>query len=120
MSLFGDNNFTLSYVPGSAKFQHAADGVHQTTVALNDSIVTSAGASLGDINGCFAYSGYVTLTVKVNMPTTPTPPVTPPTTPTPPSTLPNTGAGQVVGLFAAVAAISAVAYRVVLGRRQTR
>ncbi len=120
MSLYGDNNFTVSYVAGSAKFQHAADGVNQTTVAVSDDIV-NGGANLGNINGCFAYSGYVTLTVKVNMPGTP--PVTPPTTPktpTTPTTLPNTGAGQVVGLFAAVAAFSGLAYRVVLSRRQTR
>lgn len=76
MSVYGDSNFTLEYVKGSAVFEHAADGVHQTSDKLSDSIVTSAGAPLGDINGCFAYSGYVVLTVKVHMPTTP------PTTPT--------------------------------------
>lgn len=75
MSVYGDNAFTLEYVKGSAQWTHAADGVHQTTVQLGDSI-TSTGVSLGDINGCFAYSGYLTLQVKVHMPTTP-PPVTP-------------------------------------------
>ncbi len=123
MSVYADNAFTVSYVAGSAKFAHAADGVNQKTDVLNDSIVTT-GANLGDIIGCFAYSGYVTLQVKVSMPTTPTPPVTPPVTPptttttTPtPTVLPNTGAGDVLALFAAVTAAGAVAHRFVLGRR---
>lgn len=42
---------------------------------LNDTIV-GGGTYLGDIHGCFDYSGYVTLKVKVHMPSTP-PPVTP-------------------------------------------
>ena len=46
-------------------------------------------------------------------------PITPPTTPVTPvaTVLPNTGAGSVVGLFGAVSAVSAVAYRWFLGRR---
>lgn len=126
MSLYGDKEFTLQYVTGSAKFTHKMDGVNETTDKINDSIVAN-GASLGDILGCFQYSGYVLLQVKVNMPTTPTPPepkppVTPPTTTvtSKPTVLPNTGAGEVAALFAAVSAAGAVAYRVVLGRRLGR
>ncbi len=53
------------------------------------------------------------------------PVVTPPTTITPassvtPSELPNTGAGSVVGMFAAVTAAGAAGYRFVLGRRLSR
>lgn len=73
MSVYGDRNFTLEYVKGSAEFTHKPDGVNQVTTKLSDNIVTPSGASLGDITGCFAYSGWVTLEVKVNMPT----PVTP-------------------------------------------
>lgn len=120
MSVYGDNAFTLEYVKGSAQFSHKADGVHQITDKLSDSIVTQAGAPLGNILGCFQYSGYVTLTVKVHMPTTPTPPVTPPTTPTPPTALPNTGAGDVVGIFGAVAVVSALAHRLFLSRKLSR
>ena len=49
-----------------------------------------------------------------------TPPVTPPVTPagpTAPTILVNTGAGSVIGLFAATSAIGAIAYRWFLGRR---
>lgn len=208
MSLFGDSAFTLEYVKGSAQFTRKADGVHQITSTLNDSIVTSAGAPLGDMNGCFAYSGYVTLQVKVHMPETEKP-KTPVfscdafdvtmgdnrtvtvnkfnftaangatfnnavvtwgdsssntytnvlgqkhtyakdgtytisavahftvngkdvtasgncaktvtfNTPGVPPTLPNTGAGQVIGLFGAVAVASAFAHRLFVSRRQTR
>lgn len=127
MSLYGDNEFTLQYVSGSAKFTHKMDGVNETTDTINDSIVAN-GASLGDILGCFQYSGYVLLQVKVTMPTTPVPPQ-PPKPPVPPATttvtskptsLPNTGAGEVLGIFAAVTAAGAAAYRVVLGRRLSR
>jgi hypothetical protein len=59
MSVYGDKAFNLEYVSGSAKWQ-----TNSGTVAVNDSIVTT-GASLGDINGCFQYSGYVTLQVRL-------------------------------------------------------
>lgn len=55
----------------------------------------------------------------VSFTTTPvvTPPVTPPVTPTAPTVLVNTGAGSVIGLFAATSAVGAIAYRWFLGRR---
>lgn len=43
-----------------------------------------------------------------------------PTTPTTPTSLVNTGAGNVVGIFAAVAAVGAIAHRLFLGRRLSR
>jgi hypothetical protein len=69
MSVYGASPFTLEYVKGSASFSHKADGINQITTKLGDAIVGD-GVSLGNINGCFAYSGYVYLTVKVHMPTT--------------------------------------------------
>lgn len=45
---------------------------------------------------------------------------TTPSTPTQPTTLVNTGAGSAMGIAAAVAAVSAVAYSVLTGRRLTR
>jgi hypothetical protein len=71
MSVYGANPFTLEYVKGSAQFTNKPDGKTQKTIKLSDSITTQQGASLGDILGCFEYSGYVTFTVKVHMPTTP-------------------------------------------------
>ncbi len=122
MSLYGDSEFTLGYVAGSAKFDHKADGTTMISEKLNDTIVGN-GTYLGDINGCFQYSGYVTLQVKVNMPTTPTPPQpptpTPPTTTTP-TTLPKTGAGDVVATVAGVTILGAIAHRLFTSRRLSR
>ncbi len=51
-----------------------------------------------------------------------TPPVVPPVTPpvTPPAVLPNTGAGNVVGIFAATVLLSGIGYRLVLSRKLSR
>lgn len=53
----------------------------------------------------------------VTPPTTPLPPATPPAAPT---ALVNTGAGNVVGIFAAVTVAAAAAYRFVISRRLSR
>lgn len=133
MSLYADKDFTIEYVPGSAKFDYKPDGTNMTSAKLNDSIVAT-GASLGDIHGCFQYSGYVTLSVKVKMEETPpvTPPVTPPTTPpttTPPtpgktaptpSALPATGPADVAAVVAAVVFASTIAYYIVNRRLSNR
>ena len=125
MQLASTDKMTVSYVPGSAQFQHSVDGTTQRVDTVDDSVVNRDGASLGSIKGCFQYSGYVTLKVKVSIPSTPKPPVTPPTTtttstPATPTKLVNTGAGSVIGIFAAATAAGAAAYRVVLGRRLSR
>ena len=73
MSLYGDDAFSLEYVNGSAVFDHRADGKNMISEKLNDTII-AGGTYLGDIHGCFDYSGYVTLQVKVHMPSTPQPP----------------------------------------------
>lgn len=130
MSIFGDKAMTLAFVPGSAKFSHSTDGSPtQQTDSVDDSIVSGNGASLGSINGCFNYSGYVTLQVKVSMPTTTTPPpvVTPPVvetpkTPTPvatakPAALPNAGAGDVAALAAVATLAGSFGYRRFLSNR---
>lgn len=68
MSVYGDSAFNIEYVAGSAKWT-----TNSGVVAISDNIV-AGGASLGSINGCFQYSGYVTLTVKIKMDTPPKPP----------------------------------------------
>lgn len=113
MSVYGNSAFTLSYVSGSATFTHKPDGVKEVTDKLGDAVATDAGVSLGDIKGCFAYSGWVEMEVKVSMPTTPT-------TPTTPKELPNTGAGDVIGVFAGVVVASAIGYRLYLSRKFAR
>lgn len=130
VTLAGDRPFTVSYVPGSAKFEHRPDGVNFVTVPVSDSIVNGS-ASIGDIKACFEFAGFVTANVKVTMPEAPKPPVTPPT-PVPPKTppvtppvappvtpeapvqpLPETGAAGLVGL----AGTGALGYAVVAYRR---
>lgn len=108
---------SISYENGSAQLLDVDGNVIK---ALPDGI-TSGGVNLGSLNG--STTEYVIFKAKVNCPT---PPVTPPATPTTPAapvaptTLVNTGAGSVVGIFAAAVAFGAVAYRVVLSRRLSR
>jgi hypothetical protein len=85
----------------------------------------TSGVNIGTLDG--STTEFVNFKAKVNCPTTPpvTPPATPSTPATPaapvaPTTLVNTGAGSVVGIFAAAVAFGAVAYRVVLSRRLSR
>jgi hypothetical protein len=61
MSVYASQAFNLDYIAGSAKWS-----TNTGTVALSDAIVAD-GAYLGDMNGCFQYSGYVTLSVRVRM-----------------------------------------------------
>lgn len=116
----GEKPFTLSYVPGSAKVERRLDGQNWTTQSISDSIVTT-GANLGDWKGCFEYSGFVTLTVKVAM-DTPTTPVTPttPATPTTPKSLPKTGPAEVVATVAGVSILGTIAHRLFTSRRLSR
>ena len=71
-AFYGDSNFTVSYVPGSAIDYNNA---HPTGMPLADSIVTT-GAPLGYntangiFPGCFQYANIVTFKVKVHMQTT--------------------------------------------------
>lgn len=89
VSFQGPRAFGLTYVPGSASFSHKPDGINLVNTAVGDNIVTT-GANLGDIKGCFAFSGYVTLKVKVKMAAAPvvTPPAVTPPAVTPPAVTP--------------------------------
>lgn len=69
-----DQDFNMAYVAGSAIYEN---GVFTNGVSLPDSIMTSAGASLGydkmdgKIPGCMKYSGVVVITVKPQFATQP-------------------------------------------------
>lgn len=83
----------------------------------------TSGVNIGTLDG--STTEYVNFKAKVTCSTPTPPPVTPPTTTTTtttpaPTTLVNTGAGSVIGIFAAAVAFGAVAYRVVLSRRLSR
>ena len=67
---------------------------------------TANGKDVSATNSC-------TQTVSFTTPTTPTPPTTPPV-------LPNTGAGNVIGIFAGVVAASTIGYRLFLSRKLAR
>jgi uncharacterized repeat protein (TIGR01451 family) len=63
--------FDVSYVPGSAAIYN---GVHQGGMALSDEIVSANGTKIGfenmngDVPGCFDFSAYVYVKVKVAAP----------------------------------------------------
>lgn len=99
---------TLQYVKGSTV---RVDG--STKTALADGVFAN-GVNAGVLKG--STRTFVQFEAKVNCDT---PPTTPPSTPEKPAELVKTGAGDVVALFAIVAAAGAVAYNWVL-RRQTR
>lgn len=72
VKLVSDENFTIEYVSGSAKYTNA---IHK--FALSDEVITSSEGVLlgydsldGRIPGCFHYDGQVTIDVKVKKETT--------------------------------------------------
>jgi hypothetical protein len=114
----GNEKIKVEYVKDSAEVVTLKSAMRK----LNNSIVDGGAligteANDGIVPGCWEYRNYVSLRVKITKVTTPptTPPVTPPTTP--PTTLPKTGAGDVIGLFAATSAVGAVAHNVISRRR---
>jgi uncharacterized repeat protein (TIGR01451 family) len=101
---FGDGSTPLTTDKTTANHSYAKDGTYTVSAKL-----------LFSVNGSDKFAPANDACVKqVTFTTTPTPPVTPPTE------LPNTGAGNVIGLGVAVAAISAIGYRLALGRKLAR
>ena len=103
---FGDKTtpFTTNDFGKTVTHNYGKDGTYNVTTKLlfsvngQDKVVTS-----GNCAGAVSF-------------TTPTTPVTPTT----PSELPSTGPGQVVGLFAGVTILGALAHRLFLSRRLAR
>jgi len=99
---WGDSsNLTTNNLVGQ-KHQYKQDGEY--TISLSTFKVNGKTVNV---------SGNCSQTVKFTTPGTP-----PPTTP--PTTLVNTGAGDVIGLFGAVAVLGAFAHRLFLSRRLSR
>lgn len=99
--------------------QYAADGTY-TVVATANFTVNGASKSVSS-ESCQKQVTFKTNTPPIVTPPTPTPTPTPTTPSTPaPTALVNTGAGNVVGIFAAATAIGAAAYRFVISRRLSR
>lgn len=100
----------------------AADVSGQTHTYATAGTYTITATAYFNVNGGHnnetATSDACTQKVTFASPTTTT---TPPTTTTAkPTQLVNTGAGDTIGIFAAVSAVSAVAYRLVIARRLSR
>lgn len=113
---WGDNSSNLTTAtPVGQTHQYAANGTY-----------TISATAHFNVNGQDETAGGVNCEKVVTFSATTPPTVTPPATTTPstpaatPTQLVNTGAGSVVGLFAAVSAAGAVAYRYFLGRRLSR
>jgi uncharacterized repeat protein (TIGR01451 family)/LPXTG-motif cell wall-anchored protein len=99
---WGDSNQPLITDKTTAQHTYTSDGNFTVTAKL-----------LFSVNGKDVFVSGDKCAQPVSF-TTPTPPVTPPTE------LPNTGAGNVIGIFAGAVAVGAFGYRLFLGRRLTR
>jgi uncharacterized repeat protein (TIGR01451 family) len=113
---------TATYVSGSTELldYSATPGGESVIKTLPDGIL-DGGVNIGSVGPTTPQTEEVQFEAKLSCPVTP--PVTPPTTvttTTSPTVLVNTGAGNVVGIFAAVSVAGAVAYRMFLGRKLAR
>lgn len=101
---FGDGSTPLTTDKTDVNYTYAKDGDYQVAASL-----------LFSVNGKdqTVSSDQCAQTVSFTTPGTPT-------TPTTPGQLPNTGAGNVIGLFAGASVLGAVGYRLFLSRRLAR
>jgi len=109
---------TESYVAGSTQLLDPNGNVIQT---LPDGI-TGSGVNIGTLGISLGNIRYVRFQMKVSCPSKPTPtptPITPVSTPAP-KALPNTGAGDVLGIFAGASAAGTAAHMAVSARRNRR
>jgi hypothetical protein len=113
---WGDNSakLTTANVVGQT-YQYAANGTYKVSVIANFTV-----------NGQTESAGGVNCEKQVTFSSTTPPTTTPPTiitttsTPAAPTSLVNTGAGSVVGIFAATTALGAAGYRWMTSRRLSR
>jgi uncharacterized repeat protein (TIGR01451 family) len=97
---WGDNTAALTTnTPVGQKHQFAKDGEYTVTATAH---FTVNGKDVTSVGSC-------TQKVSFSSPTA-----------TPPAELPNTGAGDTIGLFAAVTVAAAIAHRVFMARRWSR
>jgi len=99
---FGDGK-TLTTDKLSATHKYADYGTYRVTATLTFRVNDK------DVTGVTSESCAASVTF--------TPPTTPPVTP---PELPNTGAGSVIGIFGVVSVLSAIGYRLFLGRKFAR
>lgn len=92
------------------------NAVGQTHTYASDGTYNIVATATFTVNGEDKTATSKSCEASVSYTTAPTTPVTP-TTPTTPTTLPVTGAGDIVGMFAAITIAGAVAHRFVYSRR---
>jgi len=118
--------FTISYEPGTAKlYTNYVSGIAiSDNVVSGGTLIGTTGAD-GNVPGCGEYSGYVTIRVRVHVPVTP--PSTPAThtkkpvkivTASTSKELPNTGAGDVLSIFAGASAAGTAGHYFISRRRK--
>ena len=100
---FGDNSTPLTTDKTTTSYQYKADGTYAVTATLTFSV------NGADVTGVTSN----TCAQSVSF-TTPSTPVTPPTA------LPNTGAGNVIGIFAGSVVAGAIGYRLFMSRKLAR
>ncbi|MEO6761805.1 MAG: hypothetical protein ABI220_05585 [Candidatus Saccharimonadales bacterium] len=106
---WGDNSSLTTNTPVGQAHNYANYGTYKLTATAHFTVNGS-----GDVS---ATSANCAQSVTFVAPTTP--PVTPPAVTTP-KVLPNTGAGDVVGIFAGAVVIGTLGYRLFLGRKLSR
>lgn len=104
---FGDNSTPLTTDKTSVNYTYAKDGTYNVVVTLT---IDVNGATKSDVTSAACAK-------SVTFGTTP-PPVVPPVTP--PSELPVTGAGNVIGIFAASVVAGTLGYRLFVSRKLAR
>ena len=104
---WGDSTTPFTTDKTSADHTYSSDGTFSVSVRL-----------LFDVKGVDTYAADNVNCVKTVTYTSPSQSGT--TTPTTKQTLPNTGAGSVIGLFSFVSVLSALGYRLLLGRKLAR
>jgi len=102
---------TINYENGSSVLYTQSGSVIRT---LPDAI-TGSGVNIGTLNG--STTEYVLFKAKASVPA-PTPPVTPVTPVSKTTVLPNTGAGDVLGIFAGASAVGTAGHYFVARRRR--
>lgn len=126
VDMSGSNPFTLAFdtsAPVMVTYRPNGTGstVTDTLPGVTFSDAQTMTANMGDWRGCFNYAALITFTAVVNMPTPPTPPAPTPAKPAVASqakALPNTGAGDVLGIFAGASAAGTAGHYLLARRRR--
>jgi len=127
--LSGSRPFSLTYEPGTAKlYTNYVNGVAVSDNVVSSGALIGTNGTNGNVLGCGQFSGYITVRVRVSMPTIPSgaPPASPTVTPTAKpvvttsgaKAIPNTGPGDIAGLFVGTSVLGGAGHYLVTRRRR--